>query len=129
METARVITCLGTLVAFAGAPALTAAEDTCSGYWVRVGTTEIVLSNDTTWPGHMAIAACESSSCTYKDRDGDSWTNRSESTGRKGTWKTVSGTGKYRKKADSGWWQTSRTDVGTEGSISVGAWGGTCKLD
>ena len=129
METRRVLAGIGALAACLGAPALAAAEDSCSGYWVRVGTTEIVLNNDPSWPGHMAIAACNGSDCTYKDRDGDSWTNRSEGTGRKGTWRTVSGTGKYRKKADSGWWQTSRTDVGPEGSISVGAWGGTCKLD
>jgi hypothetical protein len=78
----------------------------------------------------MGIGTCYKvgGGCTYRDKDGDEWTDHSEGTGQ-GTWKTVSGTGKYRNTKSSGWWKMSRMDVGPEGGVYVGTWGGTCKLD
>jgi len=132
MRDAKMMVCLRALAACVGAPSLSVAEDNCSGYWVQVGTTQVSLDNDPSSPQHLAIGTCQDGrSCTFKDRDYDSWTNQSENPGGagKGTWKTVSGTGKYQSATSSGWWETTLVDVGPEGAIYVGTWGGTCKRD
>jgi hypothetical protein len=135
METTKMLTCLGALVACVGAPSLAFAEKSCSGYYVHVGSTEVVLYNEPNWPQHEGIGKCdERGTCTYHDKDFDYWTIQSENlpgTSGKGTFKTVSGTGKYQKLKSSGGWATTRVDVGPEGAIYVGTftWGGPCKLD
>ena len=131
MKTTKILPCLGALVACVGAPSLGIAEDNCSGYYVRMGVTEVTLYNDPSSPQHMGIATCDRNGrCTYRDRDNDSWTDQNESvSGSKGTWKTVSGTGKYQNTTSSGWWEMVRQSIGPEGLVYVGIWGGTCKLD
>jgi hypothetical protein len=130
MRNAKMIVCLGTLAAWIGVPNLSVAEDNCSGYWVRVGTTEVPLHNDPSSPQHMGVGTCYvGGHCTYTDKDGDERTVRSEGLGQ-GTWRIVGGTGKYRNATSSGWWKVSRTESGRQGGeVSMGTWGATCKLD
>jgi hypothetical protein len=80
---------------------------------------------------HLATGECTStgesaSKCTFKDKDGDEWTDVNEWTGvgLEGTWRTVSGTGKYAKATTShGWWKTVRSDP-----VNIWAVGGYCAL-
>lgn len=75
MRTAKMVVCLGVFAAYVGVPSLSVAEDNCSGYWVRVGDTSVTLNNDPTAPSHLAVATCHQFRCTYKDKDGDVWTD------------------------------------------------------
>jgi len=76
----------------------------------------------------MAIGSCDAETlrCTFKDKEGDTWTT-DESVG--GTWKIVDGTGKYAKAKSFGWGKTVRKEVGPEGMIYVGVWGGECSMN
>ena len=113
METTKILACLGALAACFGIASLGVAQDNCSGSWVQVGTTHVSLNNDPTSPQHMGVGACDTSgSCTYKDRDGDEWTDQTANPGGagKGTWRTVRGTGKYQNTTSFGWWETNRRE-------------------
>lgn len=115
-------------------PCLSVAKDNCSGQWVQIGTTIVVLNNDPSVPQHMAVGTCdETGRCTYKDKDGDGWTDQSAYPvgTAKGTWKTVSGTGTYVDSTkNSGWTHIRRTELGgADGTVYIGAFGGTCKVN
>jgi hypothetical protein len=131
MRNAKMVVCLGAFAACIGAPSLSVAEDNCSGYWVQIGATIVLLNNDPSAPSHMAIGICQISRCTYKDKEGDSWTDQSAYPGGgwdKGTWETVSGTGKYANAKNSGWTERKRMESGgPDGYVRIGAWGGSCK--
>ena len=129
----KILACLGALAGFVGVNGLAVAEDNCSGTWVRVGTAVVTLNDDHNAPSHMAVGVCSPSPstgtfrCTYKDADGDFWTN--ETSLRLGKWKTISGTGKYKNAKPSGWTKVVKTESGRpEGKIYIGVWGGECSL-
>jgi len=125
MRNTKMVVCLGVFAAYVGVPSLSIAEDNCSGYSVRVGNTQVTLNNDPSAPDHLAVGTCDQAGCTYKDKDGDVWT---EEVG-PSTWRTVSGTGKYVNVKNSEWYELKRW-VGTpEGMVYVATWGGTCKLN
>lgn len=122
---------LGAFVTCLSLTTVAAAADNCSGTFVRVvmnaGNVIVRLSNDHNAPGHMAIGSCDAATlrCTFKDKEGDTWTT-DESVA--GTWKIVGGTGKYAKAKSFGWGKTIREEVGPEGMIYVGVWGGECSM-
>lgn len=63
--------------------------------------------------------------CARRDKDGDtysaSWHRASGAD--KGTWRRVTGTGKFAGQQASGWWKSAWGD----GVMSATTWGGTCK--
>jgi hypothetical protein len=130
MRNAKMVVCLGAFAACVGVPSLGVAADNCSGAWVEVGmnfgNTIVSFNDDHSAPGHMALGVCDASTlrCTYKDKDGDTWT---DDVSVAGTWKTVGGTGKYANATSFGWSKTIRAEVGPEGMIDLGIWGGNCK--
>jgi len=132
MKTRNIATCLGVLSAcFAiSSPAL--AKDNCSGHTIGVGNARVSIFDDRTLPMYLAIGECTgtgatTSKCTFKDKDGDEWTDVTEwntGGGVEGKWRTVSGTGKYAKTTSShGWWKMVRSDP-----INIWAFGGYCTL-
>jgi hypothetical protein len=125
MQTTKMLICLAGLAAGLGGASLGRAADNCSGQWVQIATAIVTLDDNRSVPSHMAVGVCDPSTlrCTYKDKDGDSWTNDVSIAG---TWKTVEGTGKYANSKSSGWSKTMRMDVGPEGGVYVGVWGGQC---
>jgi hypothetical protein len=137
MRNAKMVVCLGAFAACVGAPGLSVAEDNCSGHYVDVGSKHFSMSNDPSSPDAASIGDCDAASfstanstwigrCTMQDKDGHlytyEWTRRAGA--EKGTWKHVSGTGKYVDSKWSGWFQETRTQ-GTD--VRVGLWGGNCK--
>ncbi len=131
MQTTKMLAYLGALAACLGLANVGRAADNCSGISVQVvmhtGNAVVNLNDDHNAPGHMAVGSCDAGTlrCTFKDKDGDTWTT-DESVA--GTWKTVGGTGKYAKSKFSGWSKTIRTEVGPEGMIYIGMWGGECSM-
>ena len=131
MKTRNIATCLGVLSACLAISSLAIAKDNCSGYTIGVGSARVVLEDDRTLPFHLASGDCSktgasSSKCTFKDKDGDEWTDVNEwsGSGVEGTWRTVSGTGKYTKAiGSSGWWKAVRRDP-----VDIWATGGHCAL-
>ncbi len=119
MKTRNLTTGLGILcVCLATAlPAL--AKDDCRGYAIGAGSARVLLKDNRTLPMHLATGECTgtgatSGKCTYKDNDGDEWTDITEwntGGGLEGTWRSVSGTGKYAKAGGSvGKWKQVRTE-------------------
>jgi len=138
MKTRNIASCLGVLSACLAISSPAVAEDNCSGYSIEVGNTIIGIADDRTLPGHLARGVCAttgplSNECTFKDDDGDEWTNAAEwisVAGNEGTWRTVSGTGKYVKATGShGWWRYLRTIYSPSGeAVRITASGGYCAL-
>ena len=64
--------------------------------------------------------------CARKDADGDtmSLTWDFQPGAEKGTWKTLTGTGKFANDTSSGWWQPVLGDP----PMSASVWGGDCKM-
>ena len=126
MKTTKMLTCLGALVTCLGLPNVGRAVDNCSGQWVQVGATVVSLADDHS-PAHTAIGVFDARTLriTYTDGDGDMFTNDVSVAG---AWKTVSGTGKFADAKASGWSKRVRTDVGPQGGIYVGDWGGECSV-
>ena len=132
MKTKNIVTCLGALSACLAISSAAVAKDKCFwGETIGVGNARVVLLDDRTLPQHLASGECtgtgaSSAKCTYKDKDGDEWTDVSEWTGEglEGTSRTVSGTGKYAKTTSShGWWKLVRSDP-----VNIWAFGGDCTL-
>lgn len=125
MSNTPLLLSLGVFAACVGAPSLGAAEDNCSGHYVNVGSRSISISNDPTEPSHMLIGECHQGVCTRKDKDGDGMTTQSARPSGEslGTWKVVSGTGKYASVKRSGWYKQTRVEEDTV----VGDWGGNCE--
>jgi hypothetical protein len=68
MRYAKMVVCLGAFAACVGIPGLSVANDQCSGYWVQIGKTIVLLHNDPSVPQHMAVGTCDQTGrCTYKD--------------------------------------------------------------
>jgi len=69
-----------------------------------------------------------SGSCTRVDASGDNWSYsfyEDLAANGRGTWKGVTGTGKFANTSgNSGWYQV--TGIAGEGKMSTGTWGGTC---
>jgi hypothetical protein len=137
MKTKPIATCFGVLSACLAISSPAVAEDNCSGYSIEVGNAIVLIQDDRTLPFHLARGVCattgaSSSTCTSKDDDGDEATNVSEWTGAgvAGTWRTVSGTGKYAKATSShGWWKYLRTIYSPSGeAVTITATGGYCAL-
>jgi hypothetical protein len=115
MRYAKMVVCLGAFAACVGVPSLGVAEDNCSGIWVGIGSTVVMLNNDPSAPSHLAVGTCILTSCTYKDKDGDSWTRESRwppGGWAKLTWKDVKGTGKYANSKNSGRAEMQREEYG-----------------
>src|ERR1700704_5654371 len=76
-------------------------------------------------PFTAAYKTDASGRCTRKDKDGDlySYEWMMPASGEKGSWKFVSGTGKYANAKWSGWWQQTMA----EGKAAGGIWGGNCR--
>jgi hypothetical protein len=131
MNTRNIATCFGVLSACLAISSPAVAKDNCSGYAIGVGNARVVIQDDRTLPQHLASGECattgaSSNKCTFKDKDGDEWTDVNEWTGvgLEGTWRTVSGTGKYAKATSShGWWKSVRSDP-----VNIWASGGYCAL-
>jgi len=141
MKTRNIASCLGVLSACFAISSPAVAEDNCSGINIEVWTpkaSEIVqLTDDRTLPAHLASGQCvltgaSSNTCTFKDKDGDEWTSVQKwmGSGLEGTWRFLSGTGKYAKRTDDrGWWKRVRTMYSPQGeSVLITAWGGYCPL-
>jgi len=135
MKTRTIASCLGVLSACLAISSPAVAEDNCSGYSIEVGKAIVNISDDPTLPMHLASAQCaptgaSSKTCTWKDKDGDEWASVIEwtSLGVEGTWRFVSGTGKYAKATDHGWWKVLRTMYSPRGEpVFISAWGGYCR--
>ena len=131
MKTRNIASCLGVLGACLAISSAAIAEDNCSGYTVSAGTAHVSISDDDSLPFHLATGECHvtgpgRTECKFKDDDGDEWTDVSEWTapGYEGTYRTVSGTGKYEKAVGAfGRWKLVRS-----GPINVSAWRGYCPL-
>ena len=126
MKTTKALACLGSLAVCLAFPNLGSAAD-CSGQWVEVGTTVVSLDDDHSAPAHGAVGVYDAIArrITYKDKDGDAFTNDVSVAG---AWRTVSGTGKYADAKASGWSKTVRMDVGPDGGVYVGVWSGECSV-
>ena len=97
----------------------------------------INITDDKNSPMNMSVGDCvgtaitagtktdASGRCTRKDKDGDlySYEWSLPAGADKGTWKFVSGTGKYAAAKYTGWWQQTMAD----GKAAGGIWGGNCK--
>ena len=85
----KILACLGALTGCVGVSGLGVAADNCSGTWVQIGSAIVSLNDDHSAPSHMAVGVCSASTfhCTYKDGDGDTFTN--ESSPSQGKWRTV----------------------------------------
>lgn len=131
MKTRTITTCLGVLSACLAISSPVVAKDNCSGHSIGVGPARVVLQDDRTLPMYLATGECigtgeSSAKCTYKDKDGDEWTDVTEWTGAgfEGKWRTVSGTGKYAKTtSSSGWWKMVRSEP-----VNIWTFGGYCTL-
>lgn len=134
MKTRNLASCLAVTSACLAMANPAAAADNCSGYSIGipdVPAVRVLIHEDSTLPMHLASGECASTSqtssqCTYTDEDGDQWTDVNEwrSGSFDGTWRNVSGTGKYTKAAGSnGWWKRVRKDP-----VRVWAFGGYCAM-
>jgi hypothetical protein len=131
MKARSIATMLGILLAYCAVSNSVLAKDNCTGHAIGAGSARVILQDDRTLPMHLAAGECTStgastSNCTFKDKDGDEWTDAQEWTGvgLEGTWRTVSGTGKYAKATSShGWWKVVRSDP-----VNIWAAGGYCAL-
>ena len=99
--------------------------------------TSINITDDKKSPMNLSVGDCvgtaitagsktdASGLCTRKDKDGDlySYEWAMPAGADKGTWKFVSGTGKYASAKYSGWWQQTVA----EGKVAGGIWGGNCR--
>jgi hypothetical protein len=95
------------------------------------------ITDDKNSPLNMSVGDCvgtvitaatrtdASGRCTRKDKDGDlySYEWAMPAGAEKGTWKFVSGTGKYSNAKWTGWWQQTMAD----GKVAGGIWGGNCR--
>ena len=130
MYTTKMLACLGALAASFAFLNVGRADDNCTGQFVQVGTTVVILDDDRNASQHMSIGIWDASSLhtTFRDTDGDTFTNEVVSGGI--GWKRISGTGKYANTKASGWQKTIRTDVAEQDatllSVHIGAWGGNC---
>ena len=134
MNTRNVATFIGVLSTCLAISSPAIAEDNCSGYSIGVGNTNVDIFDDRTLPFHLSTGQCatmgpSSSKCIYIDKDGDEATNISkwtDTSGLEGTWRTVSGTGKYTKATSSrGWWKWVRTIYTPSGdAVTITAVGG-----
>lgn len=113
-----------------GLSSLAAAGGPCSGYMVTNANGDQVLFYDNpSFPRHLAVGRClgsgEKGTCTYRDREGDEWTTTYEMpTGAAGgTWKKISGAGKYATDVHFGTYR----EVGWVETLYVGAWTGQCE--
>jgi hypothetical protein len=124
----KMLACLGVLAGCFGVSSLGITADNCSGSFVQIGTATVSLNDDHSAPSHMAIGICDTNfRCTYKDGDGDTWSE--EISPGAGTWKNISGTGKYANTKSSGWSKVMRAEFGRpEGTIYIGVWGGECTM-
>jgi hypothetical protein len=131
MKARSIATIPGVLLACCAVSTPVLAKDNCTGHGIGVGSARVIIQDNRTLPMHLATGECTStgesaSKCTFKDKDGDEWTDVNEWTGvgLEGTWRTVSGTGKYAKATTShGWWKTVRSDP-----VKIWAVGGYCAL-
>jgi len=130
MHTTKMLACLGALAACLALPSVGRAADNCTGQFVVVGTTAVNLDDNRDAPSHMAIGIwdAKTSHTTFKDADGNTWTNEVSSVGT--AWKQIGGTGKYANAEASGWQRTIRMDVAEQAGVLVpvyiGVWGGNC---
>ena len=130
MRTTKLLACLGALTICLGVPTIGTAEDNCAGHVVNIGGKRVSVSNDPNAPGYPQIGECSSTgtgagSCTFRDKDGDEYTNEWKAvpgTAGQFTWRLVGGTGKYGKAIRSGWGRR----VLSEGDVRVNLWGGEC---
>lgn len=131
MKTRNIATCLGVLSACFAISSPAVAQDNCSGHIIGVGNARVLIYDDRTLPMYLAIGECTgtgatSSKCTFKDKDGDQWTDDIAwvEGSFEGKWRNVSGTGKYKKMAGSlGWWKLVRSDP-----VSIWVSDGYCTL-
>ena len=131
MKTRNIVTCLGALSACLAISSPAVAKDNCSGHTIGVGNARVTINDDRTFPAHLATGECTATGattgkCTYKDKDGDEWTDDNEwvEGSFEGKWRNVSGTGKYAKTTSSyGWWKMVRSDP-----VAIWEWGGYCAL-
>lgn len=128
MKTKNIVTCVGALCACLAIASPAVAQDNCGGYSIGVGDARVVIHNDRTLPQHLASGVCTATGattgkCSYKDKDGDEYTTVNEwvSGSPDGKWRTVSGTGKYAKAGNYGWWKWVGGDP-----LNVWAFGGYC---
>jgi len=132
MDTTKMLACLGVVVACLVLPNVGRADDNCTGQWVQVGTTVVILDDNRNSSQHMSIGVWDASTShtTFKDTDGDTFTNEVFPGGI--GWKRISGTGKYANTKASGWQKTIRTDVAEQEStllpVYIGVWGGDCSV-
>ena len=125
----KILACLGALTGCVGVSGLGVAADNCSGTWVQIGSAIVSLNDD---PQCAFAHGCRrlffsTFRCTYKDGDGDIFTN--ESSPSQGKWRTVSGTGKYANSTSSGWTKIMKSEFkNPEGMIYIGVWGGECVM-
>ena len=125
----KMLACLGVLTGCVGVSSLGVAADNCSGTSIQVGDTIVTLNDDHSAPDHMAVGVCDKRTfrCTYKDKDGDTWTDEKSHVA--GTWKNISGTGKYANTKSSGWSKIIKAEFGRpEGTIFIEVWGGECRM-
>jgi hypothetical protein len=152
MKTTRVLQCCVGLSLIVALPAISQAAK-CSGYDSEVvesvNVTELSKGHSVTIVRSYSLLTSENSiytlgtgecsavvlatpdgatrasgHCVWKDKDGDTYSNRfeQEAGADKTKWKTVGGTGKYANKSGSGWVQPVRDD----GKMSVFKWEGEC---
>lgn len=98
----------------------------------------LIVNDDPKSRDHMVIGECNgtflglpngqsegSGHCARKDKDGDTYSLEwaIAAGADKGTWKGVTGTGKFAQEGrNSGWWQTAAS----EGKVFATKWGGDC---
>ena len=98
----------------------------------------MIVNNDPTSRDHLVIGECNgvfltmpdgkskgSGQCLRRDKDGDTYSLEWAIApgAERGTWKGITGTGKFaRESANSGWWQNAAAD----GKVFATKWGGTC---
>jgi hypothetical protein len=130
MTTTTLTTCLGLLAACLTASTAAVADDNCTGYVVQVGDKAVSMTHardDTSTPaiGTCRAAVPGSGTCTYTDRDNDTYTNEWRlvpGTTNRYQWETVSGTGKWADARWSGW----SLRIMRDGDVRVSQWGGDC---
>ena len=125
MRTVKILVHAVYLSAALGVSALAVAGSPCSGYEVVSPNGEhVILADNPALSSHLATGTCvgdyERGTCTYRDRNGDEWTNAYEKPAgaATGTSKNVRGTGKYAKAKGSGRYR----DAGWVETIQVFAW-------
>ena len=98
----------------------------------------MIVNDDTKSRDHLVVGECNgtflslpngqskgSGFCERRDKDGDTYSLEWAIApgAEKGTWKGLTGTGKFAREANnSGWWQSAATD----GRVFATRWGGNC---